>query len=65
MLPYFGFSRTLRGMEVHFTPDTQAQLNQFAARQGKAAEQVAEETVARMLGLGRPGERQGTRKLVS
>jgi predicted transcriptional regulator len=36
-------------MEVHFTPDTQAQLNQLAASQGKAAEQVVEETVARVL----------------
>ena len=36
-------------MEVQFTPDVQAQLNQFAARQGKAASQVVEETVARML----------------
>jgi predicted transcriptional regulator len=36
-------------MEVHFAPDTQAQLNQLAASQGKAAEQVVEETVARVL----------------
>ena len=49
MLPHFAFSRTLKGMEVHFTPDTQAQLSQFAASQGKAAEQVVEETVSRML----------------
>ena len=36
-------------MEVHFAPDTEAQLNQFAACKGKAAAQVVEETVARML----------------
>ena len=36
-------------MEVQFTPEQQAQLNQFAASQGKAAAQVVEETVARML----------------
>ena len=36
-------------MEVQFEPDVQAQLNQFAASQGKAAAQVVEETVARML----------------
>jgi predicted transcriptional regulator len=36
-------------MEVHFAPDTQAQLNRLAANQGKAAEQVVEETVARVL----------------
>ncbi len=48
-LPYARNSRTLKGMEVHFTPDTQARLDQFAASQGKAAEQVVEETIARML----------------
>ncbi len=36
-------------MEVQFEPDVQAQLNQFAASQGKAAEQVVTETVSRML----------------
>jgi predicted transcriptional regulator len=36
-------------MEVHFTPDTEAQLKQFAASEGKDAAQVVEETVARML----------------
>jgi toxin ParE1/3/4 len=36
-------------MEVHFAPDTEAQLKQFAASKGKAASQVVEETVARML----------------
>ena len=36
-------------MEVQFEPDVQAQLNQFAASQGKPAAQVVEETVARML----------------
>ena len=36
-------------MEVQFEPDVQAQLNQFAASQGKAAAQVVEETVTRML----------------
>jgi predicted transcriptional regulator len=36
-------------MEVHFTSDTQAQLSQLAASQGKAAEQLVEETVARVL----------------
>lgn len=36
-------------MEVHFNPDTEAQLKQFAARQGKDAAQVVEETVSHML----------------
>jgi len=36
-------------MEVHFTPDTEAQLQQFAASEGKEPAQVVEETVTRML----------------
>jgi predicted transcriptional regulator len=36
-------------MEVHFTPDTEAQLKQFAALKGKNAAQVVEETVSGML----------------
>ncbi len=36
-------------MEVHFTPDTEAQLKQFAARKGKDAAQVVEETISHML----------------
>ena len=36
-------------MEIHFTPDTEAQLKQFAARKGKDAAQVVEETVSNML----------------
>ena len=39
----------LKGMEVHFTPDTQAQLQQLAASEGKNAAQVVEETVTRVL----------------
>ena len=34
-------------MEVHFTPETEAQLKQLAASKGKDAAQVVEETVAR------------------
>jgi predicted transcriptional regulator len=36
-------------MEVHFTPTTEAQLREFAARKGKDVEQVVEETVSNML----------------
>jgi predicted transcriptional regulator len=36
-------------MEVHFAPDTEAQLKLFAASKGKDTAQVVEETVARML----------------
>ena len=40
---------TLKGMEIHLSPDTEAQLKQFAARKGKEAAQVVEETVSNML----------------
>jgi len=36
-------------MEVHFSPDTEAQLREFAARIGNDAAQVVEETVSNML----------------
>jgi predicted transcriptional regulator len=36
-------------MEIHFAPDTEAQLKQFAASEGKDPAQVVEEAVARML----------------
>jgi predicted transcriptional regulator len=36
-------------MEVHFTPQTEAQLKQFAASKGKNVAQVVEEIIARML----------------
>lgn len=36
-------------MEVHCAPDTEAQLQQLAASQGKDSAQVVEETIARVL----------------
>lgn len=36
-------------MEVHFTPEQEAQLQQFAASKGKDAARVVEETVTRVL----------------
>jgi predicted transcriptional regulator len=36
-------------MEVNFTPHTEAQLKEFAARKGKDAAQVVQETVSNML----------------
>ena len=36
-------------MEVHFSPDKEARLRQFATRTGKDAAQVIEEAVDRML----------------
>ena len=36
-------------MEVHFSPEKEARLRDFATRTGKEAEQVVEEAVDRML----------------
>jgi predicted transcriptional regulator len=36
-------------MEVNFTPHTEAQLKEFAARKGKDAAQVVQQTVVSML----------------
>lgn len=36
-------------MEVHFNPDTQAKLEQFAASEGKNPAQMVEETMVRIL----------------
>jgi predicted transcriptional regulator len=49
VLPLSRFSRTLKGMEVHFSPDVETQLQQVASASGKNAEQLVKDTVARML----------------
>jgi predicted transcriptional regulator len=49
VLPLSPFSRTLKGMEVHFSPDVETQLQQVASANGKNAEQLVKDTVARML----------------
>jgi len=36
-------------MEVHFTPDVETRLQQLAVANGKDAEQLVRDTVARML----------------
>ena len=48
-LPRAGFSRTLSLMEVHFSPDVETRLQQLAVANGKDAEQLVKDTVARML----------------
>ena len=48
-LPHFRFSRNLKGMEVHFSPDVETRLQQVAAANGKDAEQLVKHAVARML----------------
>jgi predicted transcriptional regulator len=45
-MPVFAY---LEGMEVHFSPDVETQLQQVALANGKDAEQLVKDTVARML----------------
>jgi predicted transcriptional regulator len=49
VLPLSRFSRTLKGMEVHFPPDVETRLQQVAIANGKDVEQLVKDTVARML----------------
>jgi predicted transcriptional regulator len=49
VLPAREFSRILKGMEVHFSPDIETRLRQVASANGKDAEQLVKDTVARML----------------
>ena len=43
------FSLTLKGMEVHFTPEQEAQLARIATNAGTAAEQLVKDVVLRLL----------------
>ena len=45
-MPVFAY---LEGMEVHFSPDVETRLQQVASANGKDAEQLVKDTVARML----------------
>jgi predicted transcriptional regulator len=47
-LPPRRFSRILKGMEVHFSPDVETRLQQVASANGKDAEQLVKDTVAHM-----------------
>ena len=49
VLPECRFSRTLRSMEVHFSPDVETRLQRLAVSNGKDAEKLVQDTVARML----------------
>jgi len=40
---------TLKGMEVHFTPEQEAELSQIANHSGTAPEQLVKDAVNRML----------------
>jgi hypothetical protein len=43
------FSVILKAMEVHFTPEQEAQLAQIATKAGTAAEQLVKDVVLRLL----------------
>jgi predicted transcriptional regulator len=49
-LPQAIFFRTLNAMEVHFTPEQQAQLAQIATNAGTVPERLVTNVVARYLG---------------
>jgi predicted transcriptional regulator len=44
-----GFSRTLKGMEVHFTPEQERQLSQIATHAGTGAERLVKDAALRLL----------------
>ena len=43
------FSRILKGMEVHFTPEQEAQLSQIATHAGTDAERLVKDAALRLL----------------
>jgi predicted transcriptional regulator len=49
LLLLYRLSLSLKGMEVHFSPDVETRLQRIASANGKDAEQLVKETVARML----------------
>ena len=48
-MPDGRISRTLKAMEVHFTPEQEAQLSQIATRTGTDVEHVVQDVLARYL----------------
>ena len=49
VLPDAPVSRTLNGMEVHFTPEQETQLSQIAAYAGTDAERLVKDAALRLL----------------
>jgi len=48
ILPYSRFSRSLEGMEVHFTPETEKKLQDLAAQSGRgSADELVQDVVER------------------
>ena len=48
-MPQRWFSFILKDVEVHFSPEIETRLQQVASANGKDAEQLVKDTVARML----------------
>jgi hypothetical protein len=48
-LPYFQFSSSLKGMEVHFTPDQEAQLVRVATSAGTDPERLVKDAALRLV----------------
>ncbi len=46
-MPKGQFSRTLKGMEVHFDPDLKARLTRRATQQGRNLDETVQDVVAR------------------
>jgi predicted transcriptional regulator len=49
LLPHIRFSRTIKIMEVHFTPEQETQLSQIATHAGTDAERLVKEVALRLL----------------
>ncbi len=48
-MQHVGFSRILRVMEIHFTPEQEAQLAQIATQEGIDAERLVKDAAVRLL----------------
>jgi len=46
VLRHFWFSRTLKGMEVHFAPELQAKIDQLVLETGRAPDKLVEDAMA-------------------
>src|SRR5271167_3683152 len=45
-LPEHHFSRILKGMEVHFTPETEKKLKDLSAQSGRGTDDLVEDAIA-------------------
>jgi len=45
-LPHRGFSRTLKAMEVHLTPETEKKLKDLSTQSGRGTDDLVEDAMA-------------------